>query len=97
MAEERQRWKEDQPSLDPARLVFSDETGTSTNMKRLRGRSPRGTRRIAAQISSRQEPCHDCDEMGGRSWNEAHLMRAALGRITRAPELRRPITRTGSQ
>ena len=29
---------------DPQRLVFIDETGTTTKMTRLRGRSPRGTR-----------------------------------------------------
>ena len=44
MAAARQRWREDQPSLDPARLVFIDETGTSTNMTRLRGRGRRGAR-----------------------------------------------------
>ena len=33
--------------LDPARLVFLDETATSTNMVRLRGRCPRGQRLIA--------------------------------------------------
>ena len=44
MAAARWRWRQDQPSLDPARLVFSDETGTSTNMVRSRGRSRRGTR-----------------------------------------------------
>jgi transposase len=32
--------------LDPARLVFIDETAVSTNMVRLRGRAPRGTRVI---------------------------------------------------
>ena len=32
--------------LDPARLVFIDETCTSTAMVRLRGRSPRGKRLI---------------------------------------------------
>jgi len=32
--------------LDPARLVFIDETAVSTNMARLRGRAPRGTRVI---------------------------------------------------
>jgi transposase len=32
--------------LDPARLVFIDETGVSTNMARLRGRAPRGERVI---------------------------------------------------
>src|SRR5216684_1562499 len=39
VVEARQRWREDQHSLDPARLVFIDETGTSTNMTRLRGRA----------------------------------------------------------
>lgn len=32
--------------LDPARLVFIDETAVSTNMARLRGRAPRGVRVI---------------------------------------------------
>lgn len=32
--------------LDPERLVFIDETGTSTNMARLRGRAPRGERLV---------------------------------------------------
>jgi transposase len=46
VAEERERWRQDQPSLDPARLVFIDETGTTTNMVRRRGRSRRGTRLV---------------------------------------------------
>ena len=33
-------------SFDPARLVFIDETSTSTNMVRLRGRCRRGERLI---------------------------------------------------
>ena len=37
-----------QPSLDPERLVFIDETGASTKMARLYGRSPRGQRCVAA-------------------------------------------------
>ena len=44
VAEARTVWKADQPFLDPARLVFIDETGTSTNMARLRGRARRGHR-----------------------------------------------------
>ena len=32
--------------FDTARLVFIDETATSTNMVRLRGRCPRGMRLI---------------------------------------------------
>jgi transposase len=39
-------WKQDQPQLDPRRLVFIDETGTSTAMARLRGRARRGHRVI---------------------------------------------------
>jgi transposase len=34
--------------MDPARLVFLDETGASTNMTRRYGRSPRGQRCVAA-------------------------------------------------
>jgi hypothetical protein len=34
--------------LDPARLVFIDETAVSTNMVRLKGRAPRGVRVIGA-------------------------------------------------
>ena len=34
--------------LNPARLVFIDETATSTNMVRLRGRCPRGERLIGS-------------------------------------------------
>jgi transposase len=33
--------------LDPAKLVFIDETWAKTNMTRLRGRSPRGQRLVA--------------------------------------------------
>lgn len=40
----RQDWFDGQPDLDPARLVFIDETGLSTKMARLRGRAKRGER-----------------------------------------------------
>ena len=46
MAAARVLWRERQKQLDPDRLVFIDETGTSTNMARLRGRCPRGQRLI---------------------------------------------------
>ena len=42
----REAWRENQASLDPARLVFIDETATATNMTRLRGRSAEGPRLI---------------------------------------------------
>ena len=48
VAEARRQFQELQPKLDPARLVFLDETGTKTNMTRLRGRAPRGQRLVAA-------------------------------------------------
>jgi transposase len=44
IAAARVAWKEGQPALDPGRLVFIDETGTSTAMARLRGRARRGQR-----------------------------------------------------
>jgi transposase len=40
----REEWFENQPELDPAHLVFIDETAASTKMARLYGRSPRGER-----------------------------------------------------
>ena len=42
--ERREDWFDAQPDLDPAKLVFVDETGLSTKMARLRGRAPRGER-----------------------------------------------------
>ena len=42
----RRGWKRAQRSLDPARLVFIDESAAETNMKRLRGRSPKGERLV---------------------------------------------------
>ncbi len=44
----RLAWLKSQPDLDPRRLVFIDETGASTKMARLRGRSKRGERCRAA-------------------------------------------------
>ena len=44
----RLAWFEDQVLLDPARLVFIDETGATTNMARRYGRCKRGKRLRAA-------------------------------------------------
>lgn len=49
VAQARAQWQIDRKSLDPARLVFIDETGTSTKMARLRGRAKRG-RRVVGRI-----------------------------------------------
>ena len=48
MKARREAWFELQPDLDPTKLVFLDETGATTKMARLRGRSPRGERCRAA-------------------------------------------------
>ena len=48
MKRQRDEWKAEQPSLDPQRLVFLDETWASTNMTRTHGRSPRGERLVMA-------------------------------------------------
>jgi hypothetical protein len=48
VARARRRWIREQGLLDPARLVFIDETATSTNMVRLRGRCLRGERLVAS-------------------------------------------------
>jgi transposase len=48
VARRRRAWFELQPDLDPARLVFIDETGATTKMARLRGRAKRGERCRAA-------------------------------------------------
>ncbi len=44
MLRRRQAWFDGQLDLEPARLVFVDETFASTNMARSRGRAPRGER-----------------------------------------------------
>jgi transposase len=49
VAAARSRWKNDQTRLDPAKLVFVDETGASTKMARLYGRAKRG-RRVVGRI-----------------------------------------------
>ena len=47
MARRRAQWKRYQSRLDPARLVFIDETWAKTNMTRTHGRSRRGERLVA--------------------------------------------------
>src|ERR1700724_3809204 len=47
VARRRTRWKQHQDKLDPARVVFIDETWAKTNMTRTHGRCARGVRLIA--------------------------------------------------
>ena len=46
MKERRKKWHTKQPTLNPAKLVFIDESGAKTNMTRLRGRAKKGQRLI---------------------------------------------------
>ena len=46
MSVKRRCWQRQQRKLDPDCLVFLDETWAKTNMTRLRGRSPIGTRLV---------------------------------------------------
>jgi transposase len=47
VARRRAQWKKYQGRLDPARLVFIDETWAKTNMTRTHGRCGRGERLVA--------------------------------------------------
>jgi transposase len=46
VARARRRWVREQGMLDPAHLVFIDETAVATNMVRLNGWNPRGERLV---------------------------------------------------
>jgi transposase len=48
VAHDRRCWRVWQRYMDPARFVFLDETGASTNMIRRYGRCPRGQRLVDA-------------------------------------------------
>ena len=50
VAARRDAMRAEQPTLDPDRLVFIDETWAKTNMTRPRGRSPKG-QRVLARVS----------------------------------------------
>ena len=47
VARARRRWIREQGFLDPAHLVFIDETAVTTNMERLNGWNPRGERLVS--------------------------------------------------
>src|SRR6202035_1864327 len=47
VARARRRWIREQGFLDPAHLVFIDETAVTTNMLRLNGWNPRGERLVS--------------------------------------------------
>ncbi len=50
--ERRQAWRESQTALDPARLVFIDETWAKTNMARTHGRALKGRHLSMGQPNS---------------------------------------------
>jgi transposase len=49
----RSQWRKYQDRIDPARLVFIDETWAKTNMTRTHGWAPRG-KRLLAKVPNRQ-------------------------------------------
>ena len=55
VVERREDWFEAQLDLDPAKLVFVDESFASTNMARRYGRAPRGVRLRAAVPHGRRQ------------------------------------------
>jgi transposase len=48
IAAARTEWRDQQPELDPVRLIFIDETWIKTNMTRSMGRAERGKRVVGA-------------------------------------------------
>jgi transposase len=52
-AEARAAWREETAVLDPASLVFLDETSTPTDLTRTHGRAPRG-QRVVGRIPRRR-------------------------------------------
>jgi transposase len=48
VAQRREELRQEQPHLNPDRLVFIDETWAKTNMTRPRGRAPKGERLLAS-------------------------------------------------
>jgi hypothetical protein len=53
VARRRTRWKQHQDKLDPARVVFIDETWAKTNMTRTHGRCARGVSQRSAAFRRR--------------------------------------------
>ena len=72
VAERRHRWRVWQRYMDAARFVFLDETGLTTKMTRLYGRSRRGERLVGAVPHEhwRKPPSSpDCDRTAlSRLW-----------------------------
>ena len=101
VARARRRWIREQGMLDPARLVFIDETAVSTNMVRLRGRAPRGERvigtfrwdmeddHVRGGFAPRQDDRADGDRGRNDRRDVPRLCRAMLGSNAQAQRHRR--------
>ena len=55
MAEARAAWRADLAGVDPARLIFIDETGIDTRMTRAHARAARGERAVGKVPRGRWE------------------------------------------
>ena len=66
VAKRREAWFDAQPDLDPAHLVFIDETGATTKMARRRGRSgaASGAGRQSRMVIGRDHHLHGCAAAG---------------------------------
>jgi hypothetical protein len=87
----REVWFEGQLDLDPGRLVFLDETWTSTNMARTRGRSPRSDRppRRTLQLRGfgrRFDAARGSGVIGPVFWQADDSGERARGPIPRLPQ-----------
>jgi transposase len=72
VARKRERWKRHQRRIDPARLVFVDETWSKTNMTRKHGRALRGECLVApvpcARTVSSRLTCLTARSTAACSW-----------------------------
>jgi hypothetical protein len=67
VAPARAEWRDNQPQLDPGRLIFIDETWTKTNMAKLCGWGPVGHRLV--------------DAVPHGHWNTSTLFRGAINGV----------------
>ena len=83
----RTAWFEGQPDLDPERLVFIDESGTSTKMARLYGRAPRRLQPDRTRLLENQSAAEESRRAHRRRPLGRHPRRHRLRNTRRLPEL----------
>ena len=76
----RQAWRDDIATIDPARLLFLDETATPTTLTRLRARAPRGERAVAAAPGRRGQNVTVLASISATGMGPAMVLNGALAR-----------------